>query len=156
MKYSWKVWCNDLICPVLLLARRWVLQRRWYFFPKMSHPIWQESSAMRVVLLKRRTWGNIWMSPSCTSGLINKTYAYIIESMHQKLASWKSKNLSLAGRITLCKTVLAAVPLYPMQSSLILKSLCIDIERIRKDFMGKMNIEKDLTLLNGKQYVTLY
>ena len=32
VKYSWKVWCNDWICPVLLLARRWVLQRRWYFF----------------------------------------------------------------------------------------------------------------------------
>jgi len=37
--------------------------------------------------------------------ITEQTYNYIIESMQQKLATWKAKNLSLAGRITLCKSV---------------------------------------------------
>jgi len=39
------------------------------------------------------------------------TYSYLIENMHQKLASWKAKSLSLEGRITLCKSFLATVHL---------------------------------------------
>jgi len=35
------------------------------------------------------------------------------------MAHCKAKNLSLAGRITLCRSVLAAVPLYAMQFYLV-------------------------------------
>lgn len=62
--------------------------------------------------------------------ITKQTYGYIIETLHQKLATWKSKQMSLAGRITLCKSILATVPLYLMQSSLLPKSIYFEIEKI--------------------------
>jgi hypothetical protein len=46
-----------------------------------------------------------------------------------------SENLSLAGRITLCKSVLMSVPLYPMQSILLPKSIFHEIEKICRRFI---------------------
>jgi len=57
--------------------------------------------------------------------------------MQQKLASWKSKNLSLAGRITLCKPMLSAVPLYPMHSSLLPEATCNETEKICRRFINE-------------------
>lgn len=70
------------------------------------------------------------------------TYSYIIEKMPQRLANWKAKILSLAGRITLCKSVLAMVPLYPMQSALLPESICNEIERIFRRFIWADSTEK--------------
>lgn len=39
--------------------------------------------------------------------ITKQTYRFIIESMQQKLATRKAENLSLAGRIALCKPILA-------------------------------------------------
>jgi hypothetical protein len=47
--------------------------------------------------------------------------------MQQKLY-----DLSLAERITLCKSVLQAILLYSMQSSFIPKALCYEIEKVCK------------------------
>ena len=62
--------------------------------------------------------------------ITKQTYGYIIESLHQKLVTWKSNQLSRTSRITLCKSVLATVPLYPMQSTLLLKLVCSEIEKV--------------------------
>lgn len=62
--------------------------------------------------------------------ITKQTYGYIIESLHQKLVTWKSNRLSCTSRIILCKLVLATVPLYPMQSTLLPKLVCSEIENI--------------------------
>jgi hypothetical protein len=72
-----------------------------------------------------------------------QTYSYISERMQQKPASWKSKNLSLAGRITLCKPMLSAVPLYPMHSSLLPEATCNEIEKICRKFIRGENEGKE-------------
>lgn len=64
-----------------------------------------------------------------------KTSNYIIENLQSKLARWKSNNLSLVWKITLCKAMLSKVPLYPMQSALLPKSICYDIEKLCRRFI---------------------
>ena len=59
----------------------------------------------------------------------------ISDNMHQKLASWKANNLSLAGGITSCRSVLAKIPLYPLQAALLHKLICSEIERICRGFI---------------------
>jgi hypothetical protein len=55
--------------------------------------------------------------------------------MQQKLANSKSQQLTLAGRITLCKPVLAKVPIYTMQSTIVPKSVCVAVEKLSRAFI---------------------
>jgi len=71
--------------------------------------------------------------------------------MQRKLASWKSNNISLAGRITLCKSALSTIPLYPMQSTILPKGICMEIEKICRRFIWGMKEGRGKThLLNWR------
>ncbi|KAH1131230.1 hypothetical protein J1N35_002608 [Gossypium stocksii] len=63
------------------------------------------------------------------------TFQYFISNMRQKLAGWKAKTLSLAGRITLAKAVLAAIPIYAMQLAVIPESVSLEMEKIIRNFI---------------------
>lgn len=56
------------------------------------------------------------------------TYQYLEHQVGRKLAGWKAKSLSLAGRITLARSVLEAIPTYAMQSIRLLRSTYSNIE----------------------------
>ncbi|KAK2394949.1 hypothetical protein QL285_056723 [Trifolium repens] len=62
-------------------------------------------------------------------------YQYLIDQVSSKLSAWKARHLSFAGRVTLAKSVLEAVPIYPMMTSKIPKSCLDDIQRIQRNFI---------------------
>jgi hypothetical protein len=41
-------------------------------------------------------------------------FQYIMTQLQSKLTNWKAKNLSFAGRVTLAKSVIEAIPIYPI------------------------------------------
>ncbi|CAL9008277.1 unnamed protein product [Prunus brigantina] len=45
------------------------------------------------------------------------TYNNIVEKVHNRLATWKSKCLSMIGRITLIQAVTSSIPIYAMQTT---------------------------------------
>jgi hypothetical protein len=57
-------------------------------------------------------------------------FQYLIDQVSVKLAAWKANQLSLAGRLTLAKSVIEAVPTYPMMSSRIPKTCLDEIQRL--------------------------
>lgn len=59
-----------------------------------------------------------------------ETFQYVIERVRGKLSTWKANCLSTAGRVTLAKSVLSAVPLYPMQVASLPRSICLEVERL--------------------------
>jgi hypothetical protein len=62
-------------------------------------------------------------------------YSYIIEQISTKLMAWKANQLSFAGRVTLAKSVLQAIPIYPMMTAVIPK-VCIEkIHQIQRKFI---------------------
>lgn len=63
------------------------------------------------------------------------TFAYILENMTRKLASWKTETLSLAGRRVLTQSALASIPVYTMQAMVLPKGTCEDIDRICRNFL---------------------
>ncbi|MCH89608.1 putative ribonuclease H protein, partial [Trifolium medium] len=62
-------------------------------------------------------------------------FQYLVDRVEAKLSGWKAKQLSFAGRVTLAKSVLEAVPIYPMMTSKIPKSCLEDIQRIQRSFI---------------------
>ncbi|MCH83533.1 putative ribonuclease H protein, partial [Trifolium medium] len=62
-------------------------------------------------------------------------YQYILDQVSSKLSAWKATQLSFAGRVTLAKSVIEAVPIYPMMSSKIPKACLDDIQRIQRQFI---------------------
>lgn len=57
-------------------------------------------------------------------------FQYIIDRVRVKLSNWKANCLSIAGRITLAKAVVSAIPMYPMQVAKLPMSVCLEVERL--------------------------
>ena len=54
--------------------------------------------------------------------------------MHQ-ISSWKASSLSLAGCLTLCKSIVSTIPTYAMQTSLLLKKVCDTMDSLCRRFL---------------------
>jgi hypothetical protein len=62
-------------------------------------------------------------------------FHYIITRLQNKLATWKASNLSFAGRVTLAKSVMEAIPIYPMMTTIIPKSIVKEAQRLQRSFI---------------------
>ncbi|MCH88382.1 ribonuclease H, partial [Trifolium medium] len=82
-------------------------------------------------------------------------FQYLVEKVKAKLAGWKAQQLSLAGRITLAKSVIQAIPIYPMLSMRIPKVCLNEIHKIRRSFIWGDNDERRHAHLIGWQTMTL-
>lgn len=65
----------------------------------------------------------------------------IIRKRSAKLAGWKSKHLSMGGRVTLIKATLTDMPLYYMSVFNAPNKVIKQLERIRKNFLRSGNEE---------------
>ncbi|KAK5840215.1 hypothetical protein PVK06_009102 [Gossypium arboreum] len=63
------------------------------------------------------------------------TLNFVVEKVRRKLQNWEARKLSFAGRVTLAQSVLLAIPNYFMQSLLVPKEVCDEIERIVRQFI---------------------
>ncbi|CAN1822383.1 Putative ribonuclease H protein At1g65750 [Linum perenne] len=63
------------------------------------------------------------------------TYQDVLDKIDNRLSGWKAKSLSLAGRVTLAKSVLAAIPAYAMQTSVLPQKTCEAIDRRIRNFV---------------------
>jgi hypothetical protein len=64
-----------------------------------------------------------------------KDFDYVIDQVNAKLMHWKANQLSFAGRVTLAKSVLEAIPIYPMMTNIIPKACIDEIHRIQRSFI---------------------
>ncbi|KAL5538858.1 hypothetical protein UlMin_043555 [Ulmus minor] len=64
-------------------------------------------------------------------------FTFLVECLDTKLASWKSRLLSKASRLTLIKSVALAMPIYTMHTARIPKAICAKLDaRIRRFWWG--------------------
>ncbi|KAF7822893.1 ribonuclease H [Senna tora] len=71
-----------------------------------------------------------------------RNFKHIIENIGAKLAGWKAKCLSLAGRATLIQSVISSMPYYHMQHSKLPKGITNQIEKIERSFLWGSTTEK--------------
>jgi hypothetical protein len=81
-------------------------------------------------------------------------FLYLIEKVKARLAGWKAKQLSLAGRITLAKSVIQAIPIYPMMSLPIPNSCLNEIEKIQRAFIWGDTEDKRKAHMVGWETIT--
>ncbi|CAN1162506.1 Putative ribonuclease H protein At1g65750 [Linum perenne] len=67
--------------------------------------------------------------------ITTRTYQSILDRIDNKLSGWKAKTLSLAGRVTLAQSVLAAIPAYVMQTAVIPSTTYEEIDRRIRNFV---------------------
>nr|GEX43785.1 RNA-directed DNA polymerase, eukaryota [Tanacetum cinerariifolium] len=75
-----------------------------------------------------------------------KASSDIVSKLRSRLSKWKTKTLSIGGRLTLLKSVLGASPLYCMSIFKAPKGVLKEMESIRnKFFIGADNLDKKIT-----------
>lgn len=62
-------------------------------------------------------------------------FTHLVEKVQDKLSGWKATQLSFAGRVTLSRAVIQAVPVYSMMTTPIPKSCLDDIQRLQHNFI---------------------
>jgi len=76
------------------------------------------------------------------------TYYDVLDKVEKRLAGWKTKCLSLAGRATLIQSTVTAIPAYVMQSARLPRSVCDDLDRkIRRFLWGGTAMQRKLHLV---------
>lgn len=67
------------------------------------------------------------------------TFRFLIDKVRAKLACWKRNCISLAGRVTLVKSVNMAIPAYIMQCNLLPVSVSKQLDKINRDFISGLS-----------------
>ncbi|GLT78221.1 hypothetical protein SLA2020_497620 [Shorea laevis] len=71
------------------------------------------------------------------------TYKYILEKIQLKLAGLKQNLLSMAGRRTLIQAVTSSIPIYTMQTVLLLSSICSEIDSLNRKFLWAADMQSN-------------
>lgn len=70
-----------------------------------------------------------------SSRVSKQTYRGLLEKVQNRLSSWKSKQLSLAGRATLVQSVTNTVANYTMQTSKLPVAVANEIDALNRHFL---------------------
>lgn len=77
------------------------------------------------------------------------TYANLVDKVQSRLASWKSKTLNMAGRLTLIQSVASSIPVYAMQTAKLPISICDSLDRLNRNFLwGDTDQQRKVHLTN--------
>lgn len=93
--------------------------------------------------------------PILHSRVNRRSFQFILDKVDQRLSNWKTKNLSLAGKLTLTKSVLQSMPTYVMQTAYIPRFICDEIDKKCRSFLwGDSNEGKRVHLVNWNRVCT--
>ncbi|MCH84271.1 RNA-directed DNA polymerase (Reverse transcriptase), partial [Trifolium medium] len=105
-----------------------------FYSKNVSRPIRDDLNALSG-FTEASSLGNYLGVPALGRKPRSNDFYYLIDKVKNRLAGWKAKQLSMAGRITLAKSVIQAIPIYPMMSMQIPRSCLDDIEKIQRSFI---------------------
>lgn len=73
--------------------------------------------------------------PTLASRVTKEKFSHLCEKIDRRLAGWKTKYLSLAGRITLAQSTISSMSFYSMQTAKLPLSICDDIDKRTRRFI---------------------
>lgn len=126
-------------CFVMVLEKWWVLKKK-IIFPK-SFPFSCYTSELYLWLWKSGFLGKYLGVLVLQGRITESTYAYILDKVRSNLQVWKISKISMASRLTLIKSVLAVIPLYAMQTTMLLDGLCQELDKVIRQFLWGSTLE---------------
>lgn len=99
------------------------------YFSKNVDPSDQVNICMQLGMESTLDLGTYLGMPTLTSRVTRDTYAHLCAKVDRRLSGWKSKYLSLAGRITLVKSTLSSIATYSMQTAKLPRHICDEIDK---------------------------
>ncbi|KAE8673707.1 hypothetical protein F3Y22_tig00111774pilonHSYRG00034 [Hibiscus syriacus] len=124
---NWEM-VDDSVCHFVTETSRHYSRNSGQILPRIRTKVMDFGRYLGVPLLHNR--------------VTTATYQHIIQRVRDKLAGWVARSLSLAGRISLAKSVLATISFYTMQSTPLPKSTCNEIEKVIRNFIWDKSEEK--------------
>lgn len=125
----------------LISGHRINLQKSKAFFSKNVNFHRASSLSERMGISTTSNLGRYMGVPLIHERVTINTYGHITKKVRTKLSAWKGRFLSMAGRTVLIKSVLAALPSYQMQTTLLPKALVHEIERISRSFFWSQDAQ---------------
>ena len=118
-----------------------------YFSPNTNVDV-QDEISRKLGMEITMDLGKYLGVPTINGHTSKREYQYLVEKIKGKLAGWKAKTLSMAGRATLIQSTLSTIPYYTMQSTKLPRSTCDDIDRRNKSFLwGELEGERKVHLV---------
>lgn len=111
------------------------LEKSLIFFSENVHRDLATSISDESGIKGMKELGKYLGMPELQKRINKETFGEVIEKVSAKLAGWKRKFLSLAGRITLTKSVLSAIPVHTMSTIALPTSTLDQIDKIARSFI---------------------
>uniref|UniRef100_A0A2N9FQ21 Reverse transcriptase domain-containing protein n=1 Tax=Fagus sylvatica TaxID=28930 RepID=A0A2N9FQ21_FAGSY len=89
-----------------------------------------------------RSFGKYLGVPIIVDGRDKRAFDFILEKVRDKLAGWKAKTLSLAGRCTLIQAVTTSIPTHVMQCTMLPGKICTELDKLNRNFLWGDTLEK--------------
>ncbi|XP_021726206.1 uncharacterized protein LOC110693390 [Chenopodium quinoa] len=133
--------CLDRFC--VASGQKVSLPKSRVFFSQNVHKDAQKGISEALGMDVTEDLGFYLGMPTLTNTVTKQTYAYLCEKIDRRLSGWKSKYLSLAGRVTLAKSAITTMANYSMQSAKIPRTVCDKIDQKSRRFIWGGNEEKN-------------
>lgn len=90
--------------------------------------------------------------PTINGRTSKREYQYLLDHINNKLAGWKSKVISPAGRATLVQSSISSMPYYAMQTTKLPRSTCDDMDKVARRFLwGGTEEQRKIYLVSWEQ-----
>lgn len=93
-------------------------------------------------MIETQNFGKYLGFPLKHKGSLRRQFNFVADRVMKKLAGWKTKFLSFAGRSVLVKSVMSAIPNYIMQGATLPIHLCDKLDKINRDLLWGSTNEK--------------
>ena len=115
-------------------------ESRIYFSPNVQSKI-KSGICSRLGIQATTNIGNYLGFPIKHRGVPRNRLNFIVEKVMSKLAGWKARFLSFAGRFVLVKSVMSTIPNYIMQTTALPTHLCEKLDKINGTFCGDQQVK---------------
>lgn len=105
-------------------------------------------------MIETQNFGKYLGFPLKHKGSLRRQFNFVADQVMKKLAGWKTKFLSFAGRSVLVKSVMSAIPNYIMQGATLPIHLCDKLDKINRDLLwGSTNEKRRLHLVGWEKVI---
>lgn len=127
--------CLDQFCEVS--GSKVSCSKSRVFFSNNTAQNMREEICSNLNITETADLGRYLGVPTILGRASKKDYQFLVDRINGKLAGWKAKLFSMAGRATLIQSCLSSMPFYTMQTTRLPRSVC-DMTGFREDFCGEV------------------